>query len=202
MNLRILFPALAVIVLVLGNAQAQTLKWTNSIPLPTNYGVVEFLLPNAGIEDATDRCAAYFTATDSGGGSVWLVSLMDFDFQAVPMVRVTWLNSKGAVVLTNDIVAPSITDLRVGIARLTSTELALQVVYPETQFHSATNVLRRFRKSGTKVKVSEKPLGLTEKLPLERRAATDALGFFTHEGFDPHSYEIFTNPPVVRRYAN
>lgn len=114
--------------LVAERLKAQTLVWTYSIPVPTNYLVGSYLPPKSADEllhKYDNDCSGYgekdsaanFCAGDGRGGSVWLLQLVPRNdlFNIVntnpPFIRVTWLNNKGIPLYTNDIVQPIRSDI-------------------------------------------------------------------------------------------
>lgn len=149
---------------VAASVSAQTLKWAY-----TNSNAYQ-ILGSAG---------------DGRGGFV----VIEFCTTSIYSGRILWFAPEGELQLAHSFEQPSENGY-MDIVRLTPRELAVRFWPRVGEGEPPKNLLRRFKKSGSRITIVDKELALDETMPRVPDKMTDEFGFFT-----------FVNDQV-RRYSN
>jgi hypothetical protein len=153
--------AIALTLLCIGNATAQTLKWSHTRP----GGLI---LARAG---------------DGYGGFAVIYRIGQTEESA----RIVWIAANGAVLLDREIERVH-EDAPVDVVRMTPGEFAIRYAAPRPAPATPANLLLRFKRTRKAVAVLERTLEPDEDMPTVPERLTDPFGFFTFAATDVRRY--------------
>ena len=153
--------AIVLTLLCIGNATAQTLKWSHTRP-----GAV--ILARAG---------------DGLGGFAAIYRTGQTDESA----RIVWIAANGTVLVDREIERVH-EDAPVDIVRMTPVEFAIRYAAPRPAPETPANLLLRFKRTRNAVAVLERILEPDEDMPTVQERLTDPFGFFTFAATDVRRY--------------